>query len=92
MNKNYSRIPCFVEMKSKQQIKFVVFQLQNTYNSSHSSPKSVFKNNPCLPPILPLWAIPNHIIMIQNQQKFKIQNYNDPRTVPILNALFIQIM
>jgi hypothetical protein len=26
MNQNYSRIPCFVEMKLKQQIKFVVYQ------------------------------------------------------------------
>jgi hypothetical protein len=30
--------------------------------------------------------------MIQNQQEFKIQNYNVPWAVLILNAIFIQIM
>jgi hypothetical protein len=42
MNLNYNRIPCFVEKKSKQQLKYVAYQnricgflLQNTYNSSH---------------------------------------------------------
>jgi hypothetical protein len=47
----YSRIPCFVEMKSKQQLKFVVYRKQNvrfsitsTYNSSYSFQNSVSKN------------------------------------------------
>jgi hypothetical protein len=30
------------------------------------------------PQIFPLWAVLNYIIMIQNQQEFKIQNYNVP--------------
>jgi hypothetical protein len=40
----------------------------------------------------PFWAIPSHIIMIENQKKFKIQNYNAPWTILLLNILFIQIM
>jgi hypothetical protein len=44
---------------------------------------------PPLPKIFPLWVVPNHIIMIQNQQEFKIQNYNAPWTILILNAMFI---
>jgi len=42
LNQNYSRIPCFVEMKSKQQIQSMVYQkkicgflLQSTYSSFH---------------------------------------------------------
>jgi hypothetical protein len=26
----------------------------------------------------PFWAIPSHIIMIENEQEFNIQNYNVP--------------
>jgi hypothetical protein len=47
------------------------FLLQSPYNSSHS-PKIVSKNPPkksLLPQIFPLWVVPNHIIMIQNQFK-----------------------
>jgi hypothetical protein len=72
MNQNYNRIPCFVEKNSKQQLKSVVYQkqicdflLQSPYNSSHS-PKIVSNHLP-FPQIFPLWAIPSHIIMIQNQ-------------------------
>ncbi len=39
----------------------------------------------------PLWAISNHIIMISNQQGFKIQIYNAPWLVLILTTLLIQI-
>ncbi len=41
-------------------------------------PKTVFWNHPPLPHIFIFWVIPSHIIMIQNQQEFKIQNYNVP--------------
>jgi hypothetical protein len=36
--------------------------------------------------------VPSHIIMIQNQQEFKIQNYNVPWAILVLNAMLIQIM
>jgi hypothetical protein len=35
-------------------------------------------------------AIPSHVIMIQNQQEFKIPTYNVPFSIPFINALFIQ--
>jgi hypothetical protein len=72
-------------MKSKQQIKSMVYQnriggflLQNTYSSYHSSPNCVSKNSYPFSHIFLLWAIPSHIIMIQNQQEFKIQTNNVP--------------
>jgi hypothetical protein len=57
--------------------KYVVFLLQNTYNYSY------FLQTMCLiilhvsPNLLSL-GNPKPIIMIQNQQEFKIQNYNAP--------------
>jgi hypothetical protein len=80
-------------------LKYLVYQnriygflLQGSYNSSHSFPKTMCLNFFPLPQIFPLWVVPNHIIMIQIQQKFKIQNFNAPWAVHVLNALFIQIM
>ncbi len=32
----------------------------------------MFKNLPPLPQIFPIWVVPNHIVMIQNPQEFKI--------------------
>jgi hypothetical protein len=47
----YSKIPCFVEMKLRQQLNFLVYQKQNlwfsttsTYNSSYSFQNSVSKD------------------------------------------------
>jgi hypothetical protein len=75
-----------MEMKSKQQNKICGlsknriygFLLPNTYNSPYFFKIVCPKNLLPLPKIFPFWVVPNHIIMIQNQQEFKIQNYNAP--------------
>jgi hypothetical protein len=57
--------------------KSLVFYYKNTYNYTY------FLETMCLrmiffPYVSHLWAIPSHIIMIQNQQEFKIQAHNVP--------------
>ncbi len=57
MNQNYSKIPCFVEMKSKQQRKFVVHQ-NKIYGFSITIPfiffqNCVSKNSPFFPKFSP---------------------------------------
>jgi hypothetical protein len=59
LNKNYSKIPCSVEMKSKQKNKICVCQNRICQN-------------------MWFWVVLSHIIMIRNQQEFKIQTYNVP--------------
>jgi hypothetical protein len=97
---NYKKIPCFMEMKSNSKLKsmvypkieYVVFYYQVPTVLLTSSKLCVLKNPAPLPQIFFLWVVPSHIIMIQNQQEFKIQCYNVPWAVLVLNALFIQIM
>jgi hypothetical protein len=84
MNQNYNKIPCFAEMKikttkqtygiSKQNL---WFSITSTHNSFYSSQNYVFKNV-SLFQNLPLWVVPSLFIMIQNQQKFKIQTNKVP--------------
>jgi hypothetical protein len=50
----------------------------------------VSKNNPLLPQIFPFWVVPSHIIIIQNQQKFKTTMLHEYSL--FLDAMFIQIM
>jgi len=77
-------IPCFVEIKSKQQILWYIqnivggFLLQSTYNSSYSSQNYVSKNPLFFPKTLPFGIVPSHITMIRKQQKFKIQTNKVP--------------
>ncbi len=98
MNQNYSRIPCFVEMKIKTINKIcgiskqnLWFSTTNTYSSSYSSQYCVSKNV-SLFQNLPFWVVPNLLIMIQNQQEFKIQINKIPLLVPILNACSSKII
>jgi len=97
MNKKITESHVLLKWKLKQQIKFMIYQnkicgflLQSPYSFPYFSQKNL-STNPPFPKSSPFWAIPSHIIMIQNQQEFKIQNYNDLWIVPILNTLFIQI-
>jgi hypothetical protein len=62
--------------------------VQSTYNYCYS-PKTVCLRIKSFSHMSHLWAIPSHIIMIQKQE-FKIQTYNVPWSVLILNALCIQ--
>jgi hypothetical protein len=83
MNQNYNKIPWFVERNQNNnsnlwniKTKFVVFYYKVLIVFPTSS-KLCLIISP-LPQIFPLWAVPSHIIMIQNQQEIKIENYNVP--------------
>jgi hypothetical protein len=97
LNQNYSRIPCFVQNEIKRINKFCNISKHNLWFSTSKylhllllfSQNYVSKNHPSFPHMFPLWTILSHIIMIQNQQEFIIQNYNVPWTVLVLNAMFI---
>jgi hypothetical protein len=65
--------------------------LQSTYNYFYF-PKTTCLRIQSFSLDLPSLVNPSHIIMIQNQQEFKIQTYSVWWAVPILNALFIQTM
>jgi hypothetical protein len=75
LNQNYSRIPCFVENEIKTTNKICNISKQNMWFFIIMylklfllfSQNNVSKNHPPFPQIFPLWAIPSHIIMIQNQ-------------------------
>ncbi len=54
------------------------FSTTITYSSSYSSQKDCVSKNLFLFQNLLLWAIPSHLIMIQNQQEFKIQTNKVP--------------
>jgi hypothetical protein len=84
---NYNKIPCFVEMKSNNKIKYVVYPKTKYVVFYYQLPTTLLiSSKQCVPQkdlpffhqIFPFWVVPSHIIMIQNQQEFKIQNYNVP--------------
>jgi hypothetical protein len=83
LESKYNKIPCSIEMKSKQQDKIcgisktqsMVFLLQSTY-SSFLTPKIVCLRTKSFSQNSHLWAVPSHINMIQTKQEFKIQTYN----------------
>jgi hypothetical protein len=83
---NYNRIPCFVEMKSKQQIIYLVYQnkiygfvLQSTYNSSHFSQNYVLKNCPFAPKTLPFKQsqVTSPLSKNNKNSKFKLTMFHD---------------
>ncbi len=83
----------------KQQLEYVVYQnkicgflLQSSYNSPHIFPQNCLFKHPLLFQNLSFWAIPNLLIMIQNQQEFQIQTNKIPLSIPILNVCSSKIM
>jgi hypothetical protein len=73
INQNYNRIPCFVEMKSKQQIKSMVFYYKMPI-APLTFPKIVSLIHPLLPITFFFWVVPSHIIMFPKTTR--IQNSN----------------
>jgi hypothetical protein len=96
MNKKKTKSHVLLKWKSKQQIKFVVYQNKilwfsttSAYNSSYFPQNSMPINSPFFSKFFFL-DYPKSHHHDQNQKEFKIQTNKVPWLVPILNALFIQ--